>query len=51
MTHADAHPIDPPMQWNAWGDAAAAKPLSPGIRSLQVHFDPALLPRSELLQR
>ncbi|WP_300647937.1 5-oxoprolinase/urea amidolyase family protein [Hydrogenophaga sp.] len=24
--------------------------LTPGIRSLQVHFDPALLPRSELLQ-
>lgn len=22
------------MQWNAWGDADAAKPLSPGIRSL-----------------
>ncbi len=22
------------MQWNAWGDAAAAKPLSPGIRAL-----------------
>ncbi|ORB25854.1 FAD-binding oxidoreductase [Mycolicibacterium parafortuitum] len=22
------------MQWNAWGDPAAAKPLSPGIRSL-----------------
>ncbi|MDP2074944.1 5-oxoprolinase/urea amidolyase family protein [Hydrogenophaga sp.] len=24
--------------------------LTPGIRSLQVHFDPAMLPRSELLQ-
>ncbi len=24
----------PPMKWNAWGDAAAAKPLSDGIRSL-----------------
>ena len=24
----------PPMKWNAWGDPAAAKPLSPGIRSL-----------------
>lgn len=34
MTPADAHPSDPPMQWNAWGDPAAAKPLSPAIRSL-----------------
>ena len=34
MTRSDAHPSDPPMQWNAWGDPAAAKPLSPGIRSL-----------------
>lgn len=34
MTAADAHPVDPPMKWNAWGDPAAAKPLSPGIRSL-----------------
>ena len=24
----------PPMQWNAWGDPAEAKPLSEGIRSL-----------------
>src|SRR5690242_18251735 len=24
----------PPMAWNAWGDPAAAAPLSPGIRSL-----------------
>jgi alkyldihydroxyacetonephosphate synthase len=24
----------PPMNWNAWGDPAAAKPLSEGIRSL-----------------
>lgn len=24
----------PPMKWNAWGDPAAAKPLSEGIRSL-----------------
>ncbi len=24
----------PPMKWNAWGDPAAAKPLSDGIRSL-----------------
>ncbi len=30
------HPEDllPPMKWNAWGDPAAAKPLSDGIRSL-----------------
>ncbi len=34
MTAADAHPADPPMQWNAWGDPAAAKPLSPGISAL-----------------
>lgn len=34
MIPADAHPSDPPMQWNAWGDPAAAKPLSPAIRSL-----------------
>ena len=34
MTPVDAHPSDPPMQWNAWGDPAAAAPLSPGIRSL-----------------
>ena len=25
---------DPPMKWNAWGDPAAAKPLSDGIRAL-----------------
>jgi alkyldihydroxyacetonephosphate synthase len=37
MTHADAHPSDPPMQWNAWGDPDAAKPLSAGIRSLLEH--------------
>src|SRR5215218_2250072 len=24
----------PPMKWNAWGDPAAAKPLSDGIRAL-----------------
>ncbi|HNA50297.1 MAG TPA: FAD-binding oxidoreductase, partial [Mycobacterium sp.] len=24
----------PPMAWNAWGDPAAAKPLSDGIRNL-----------------
>src|ERR1700754_24546 len=24
----------PPMKWNAWGDPAAAKPLSDGIRTL-----------------
>lgn len=32
-----SHPADqflPPMKWNAWGDPAAAKPLSDGIRSL-----------------
>lgn len=34
MTPSDAHPSDPPMQWNAWGDPEAAKPLSPAIRSL-----------------
>lgn len=34
MTLADAHPSDPPMQWNGWGDPDAATPLSPGIRSL-----------------
>src|SRR4051794_22145793 len=34
MTLADAQPSDPPMQWNAWGDPEAAKPLSSGIRSL-----------------
>src|ERR1700756_3084293 len=27
----------PPMKWNAWGDPAAAKPLSEGIRSLLKH--------------
>ena len=26
--------LTPPMKWNAWGDPAAAKPLSEGIRSL-----------------
>lgn len=34
MTLADAHPSDPPMLWNGWGDPDAATPLSPGIRSL-----------------
>ena len=34
MTHATAHPNDPPMLWNGWGDPAAAKPLSQGIRTL-----------------
>ena len=32
-----SQPIDqlqPPMKWNAWGDPAAAKPLSDGIRAL-----------------
>src|ERR1700733_13331003 len=32
MTHADE--LLPPMKWNAWGDPAAAKPLSDGIRAL-----------------
>src|SRR5271167_4710793 len=32
MTHLDE--LLPPMKWNAWGDPAAAKPLSDGIRSL-----------------
>lgn len=26
--------MNPPMKWNAWGDPAAAKPLSDGIRTL-----------------
>src|SRR6201989_3497088 len=26
--------LHPPMKWNAWGDPAAAKPLSEGVRSL-----------------
>jgi alkyldihydroxyacetonephosphate synthase len=30
----DLDELLPPMKWNAWGDAAAAKPLSDGIRSL-----------------
>ncbi len=32
MTNPEA--LLPPMKWNAWGDPAAAKPLSDGIRSL-----------------
>src|ERR1700739_4897128 len=32
MTHLEE--LLPPMNWNAWGDPAAAKPLSDGIRSL-----------------
>ena len=32
MTHAEE--LLPPMKWNAWGDPAAAKPLSDGIRAL-----------------
>ncbi len=32
MTKRDA--LLPPMKWNAWGDPAAAKPLSDGIRAL-----------------
>lgn len=36
MTRPDDQPtaLLPPMKWNAWGDPAAAKPLSGGIRSL-----------------
>ncbi|ORV47067.1 flavoprotein [Mycolicibacter engbaekii] len=35
MTPADAQDaLTPPMKWNAWGDPAAAKPLSEGIRNL-----------------
>lgn len=33
MTSIDDH-LTPPMKWNAWGDPAAAKPLSDGIRGL-----------------
>jgi alkyldihydroxyacetonephosphate synthase len=32
MTHLEEYL--PPMKWNAWGDPAAAKPLSDGIRTL-----------------
>ena len=32
MTHPEE--LLPPMKWNAWGDPAAAKPLSDGIRAL-----------------
>ncbi len=32
MTQPEA--LLPPMKWNAWGDPAAAKPLSEGIRAL-----------------
>ncbi|ORW12312.1 flavoprotein [Mycolicibacter longobardus] len=35
MTRSDAQDaLTPPMKWNAWGDPAAAKPLSDGIRQL-----------------
>lgn len=35
MTAPDAQDaLLPPMKWNAWGDPAAAKPLSDGIRQL-----------------
>ena len=36
MARPDDHQTTllPPMKWNAWGDPAAAKPLSPGIRAL-----------------
>jgi len=30
----DLEALLPPMKWNAWGDPAAAKPLSDGIRAL-----------------
>jgi alkyldihydroxyacetonephosphate synthase len=33
MTRPDEQLL-PPMKWNAWGDPAAAKPLSEGIRAL-----------------
>jgi alkyldihydroxyacetonephosphate synthase len=33
MMRPDDHLL-PPMKWNAWGDPAAAKPLSDGIRNL-----------------
>jgi alkyldihydroxyacetonephosphate synthase len=33
MTLVDDQSL-PPMKWNAWGDPAAAKPLSDGIRTL-----------------
>lgn len=33
MTPSNDHTL-PPMKWNAWGDPAAAKPLSDGIRTL-----------------
>ena len=33
MTPSSDHTL-PPMKWNAWGDPAAAKPLSDGIRNL-----------------
>ena len=33
MTRPDDQLL-PPMKWNAWGDPAAAKPLSDGIRAL-----------------
>lgn len=35
MTRPNDH-TQPPMKWNAWGDPAAAKPLSDGIRTLLV---------------
>ncbi|MDT5070833.1 MAG: alkyldihydroxyacetonephosphate synthase, partial [Mycobacterium sp.] len=35
MTRSDDQLL-PPMKWDAWGDPAAAKPLSDGIRSLLV---------------
>ena len=32
MTHLEE--LLPPMKWNAWGDPAAAKPLSDGVKAL-----------------
>ena len=34
MTPIRTTSLLPPMKWNAWGDPAAAKPLSDGIRTL-----------------
>lgn len=34
MVETDAGNLLPPMAWDAWGDPALAKPLSPGIRTL-----------------
>jgi len=34
VVETDAGNLLPPMAWDAWGDPALAKPLSPGIRTL-----------------